>query len=299
MAQRIAVTAKYQWEKWGGSIAREHQAYARANGAALQIAARDKLGQKLNFIHSGDLHLTAEVWRLHASTLSATYAWKPSQTLAIEFEPFLQTIHNFEYASGNILISSTDSYSKLSGSLIKVGSRSYGFLTNDNEQTEKGWGSGLNLRARWESDVGKIELAILNAWNRQKFGAIHFLERYYDITATDERINIREFPSISGQYGSAQLHTQLPIFWQSIFTPVTYPNLSFGYIGLGHQSAWTARNSLHWGEQKIWLQTIQGRNWTAGYGVSLGPGWNGAFTVSTDAKGNAPLLSSLLVRKNW
>lgn len=297
LTQRTAVTAQYQWENWRLGIAREQQAYARANTAALQLAAQDKANHAIDLGHAGSFPLHAEVWKLSTSTVSATYAWKPIQTITVEIEPFLQTIHDFEHMHGDLLLVNSGASSLLAGTINKVGTRSYGYIPQD--QADRGWGGGVNLRTHWDGPWGKLGLTILNAWNRQQFSSVHQMERQYNVTATGNKVNIADLPSVTGQYALTKGHTRLPVFWQASYAPSIFPDLAFGFVGLGQQSAWTARYSINLAEARMWIQTVEGRNWTAGYGRSLGSGWNAAFTVSTDAQGNAPLLSSVLIQKVW
>lgn len=297
LMQRSSITAQYKWENWHLGIAREQQAYARANTAALQLAAQDKANHAIDLGNVGSFPLHAEVWKMSTSTLSATYAWKPIDTMTVEIETFLQAIHDFEHTYGDLLLVNSEDTSRLAGTVKKIGTRSYGYIPQD--QADQGWGSGVNLRTHWEGPWGNLGLTILNAWNRQEFTSVHQMERQYNVTATGNKVNIADLPSVTGQYALTKGHTRLPVFWHTSYAPSTFPNLAVGFVGLGQQSAWTARYSRNLAQARMWIQTVEGCNWTAGYGRSLGSGWNAAFTVSTDAQGNSPLLSSVLIQKVW
>lgn len=297
LAQRMTATAGYQLDNWRLGISREKQAYARANSSALVLAAQDKARDEVDLSAIGRFPLHAEIWKLSTTTFSAAYAWHPSPNVSLELEPFLQTIHDFEFMNGDLLLTNDGRQSQVTGQIKKIGTRSYGFLFND--QPDQGWGSGLNLRGNWNSPWGKLGLAVHNAWNRQQFSVIHQSERQYNVTATGNKLNIADLPSVTGQYSLSEKNTHLPVFWRLIYTPAPITGLTVGAMGLGQQAAWTAGYSGHWAEGHWWLHTSQVHNWTVGYGRSWGHGWKASLAISTDKHANAPLLSSIQLSKTW
>lgn len=297
LTQRMATTVHYQWDNWRLGVGREKQAYARANTSALVMAAQDKANHEVDLSTPGHFPLHAEVWKLGTTTLSAAYDWKPEAGISVELEPFVQSIHDFEHMRGDLLLVNSGGSSQLSGLISKTGTRSYGFLTND--QPDQGWGSGVNLRARWESTWGKLSLTIHNAWNRQEFSSVHQTNLEYNVSATGKKIRIADLPSVTGQYGLTQGHTRMPAFWQSAYEPAALPGMMVGAMGLGQSGIWTAGYSNNLAGGRWWLRTAQARNWSAGYGYGWASGWRASLGLSVDQSGKTPLLSSIMLSKSW
>lgn len=297
LTQRTAASAHYQFDNWRLGISREKQAYARANTGALSLAAQDKANHEVDLSTPGNFPLHAEIWKLGTTTFSAAYAWKPGTGVSLELEPFVQTIHDFEHMRGDLLLVNNSGSSRLSGQISKTGTRSYGFLPND--QPDQGWGSGVNLRASWESPMGRLSLTVHNAWNRQEFSAVHQTNLHYNVSSTGNKINIADLPSVTGEYGLTQGRTKLPAFWQSAYEPAMLPGLTVGAMGLGKNGIWTAGYYGTWAGGRWWVRTAQTSNWSAGYGYAWASGWKASLGVSANAYGKAPVLSSIMVGKSW
>ncbi len=297
LAQRTTAAAGYKLESWRFGIAREQQAYARANTGALVMAAQDKARHEVDRSSAGSFPIHAEVWKLNTTTFSAAYAWRPTPDVSVELEPFLQTIHDFEHSRADLLLVNSGASSQLTGQVSKTGTQSYGFLVYD--RPDQGWGSGLNMRMQWHSAQGQLSLTVLNLWNQQQFSPVHQMSRQYNVAATGNKIQIADLPSITGQYGLTQERTRLPAFWRTVYEPVAVPGVVIGAMGLGQSGVWTAGYSGGWFGGRWWVQTAQTSNWFAGYGRSWDSGWRASFSVSTDSQGKAPLLSSVLVGKRW
>lgn len=297
LTQKTSASIGYQKENWKFGIERGQQAYMRANTAALLLAAQDKINQEIDFGPSGSHTLKAEVWQMNATTFAFAYVWRAVNDLSIEVEPFLQTIHSFEHMRGDLLLVNSESNHRLTGTINKTGTRSYGFLVND--QPDSGWGSGLNLRMQWVNQGSRLSLSIQNAWSRQQFSAVHEMSRQYNATATEKKINIGDLPSVSGQYSVTGGRMQMPTFWRLSYEPKELAGLAFGVMGLGRDAAWTTSYSGHFAGGKWWVLTSQTRNWTSGFERDWGLGWRAAVAMSTDARGKSPLMSSLRLSKSW
>ncbi len=298
LTHRMTAGVGYQSNHWRLGIAREQQTYARANTNALVLAAQDKANREIDLSTPGNFPLHAEVWKLSTTAVSAAYKWQSGTGVYFELEPFLQTIHDFEYVRGDLLLLySGSSSSQLTGQVSKTGSRSYGFMPDD--KPDQGWGSGLNIRTRWDGSWGKLKVTVFNAWNRQEFSAVHQSHRQYNISTTGNKIQIADLPAVTGEYGLTQARTRLPAFWQSSYEPAALHGLTMGAMGLGQSGVWTAGYSNTLAGGRWWLQTAQARNWTAGYGYGWPSGWRAALSVSGDGAWKSPLLSSMTLSKSW
>lgn len=297
LAQHATIGTHYQWDNWRIGIARGQQAYALANTSALLLAAQDKTNHEVVLPTTGRHVLQAEIWTLNATTLSAAYTWRPTETASVTWEPFVQSIHDFQHMQGDLTLSAQGENSQLTGTVQQTGTRQYGFLTQD--RPDQGWGSGLNLRAHWLSPWGQIGLSVNNVWSRLQFSNVHYMIQQYNLSATGSKVNIADFPSVSGEYGVTGKTSSMPAFWNSHFEPAGLPGFSFGAMGLGRQASWTAGYTGHFVDAQWWIRTVQAQNWTIGYGKSWGSGWIAALSVSADERGHAPLLSSLRVSKTW
>lgn len=284
-------------DRWQWQMARTNQGYLRANPNALLLAAQDEANSEVDLSTPGKFELRAEVWTLKATTFSAVYNLQLTDGLAVELEPHVHLIHDFQHTKGELLLLNTGGSSQLVGQIAKTGTRRYGFLPE--EQRDEGIGAGLHLRSSWRNSWGLWGASIRNLWSQLRFDVVHQQNREYNVIAQGNKLKIADYPSVTGHYGVVRTRENLPMHWQVFLSPAQLVGASFGLLGFGNEVRWTALYSLPAGGGQIWTKTVQARNWTLGYSKPIGSDWKFALGVSADARLNGPALSTMSLTKTW
>lgn len=299
IAAQTTVKIDHPISTWSFSMGRTRQGFLEASTNALLVSAENEVDKSVDLHTPGRFDLAAQVWQLDATTLAAKHRFKPTESVHIEIEPYIQTVHDFQFSQGRLTLNnqSTVGASQLMGSVERTGTRHYGYLIND--RPDNGWGMGLNLSVCWESSLGSLNGSFRNLANRLTFSTIHHSKVNYNISATGDQINIADLPSISGSYDISSAKQSVPIFWDLSFTPASLQKASLGMIGVGHRSAWTAAFTYTQGDDHYWVRTVGNKNWTLGFNRKWISGWSAGLAASWANASIQPAITKLTLLKSW
>jgi len=280
---------------WGATLARAN--YLRTNRNALTLAAQNELKSGVDLSPQGHFELEATSQTLTSTVLSMAWTQALNDAVSLTLRPHVHWVHDYQRSEGRLALRTTETQSRLQGNLFRVGTRHYGFLVDDRDHV--GWGWGVDMRLHWAHELGAVQLDADNLMNQLRFSSFRFSNRQYDVNSSNGKdVVVSDIPSLQGTYGLSRGHEKLPVFWRLNFQPEFAQGLSMGWVGLGSDARWTLGMGRQWGQHGGWLRTVEAKNWSVGWDVSMGDGWSVGMGI-TGTRLDNPALTSLQVKGVW
>jgi hypothetical protein len=280
---------------WG--IAQTRSGYLSANRNALSLAAQDEEKGRFDLTPQGHFALSANIQTLESTVFSVGFKQVISSNLDWSLTPHLHFIHDYQRSNGNLTLQTSGSQSHLDGHLQRLGTRNYGFLMND--QTDAGWGWGVNMGLGLQSAWGQGSLDVSNLLSQLRFSNIHFSKRQFLVnSANGKDVVLSDIPSLLGNYGLTKSNERLPVVWQAKFNPVVAPNMQLGVMAMGSDTRWFLGYGHSFGQHRFWTQTVGAQNWSFGWDTWLYEKWTFGATV-TGTRMNDAAFTRVLIRRTW
>ena len=280
---------------WGLALRRSTALSTNRN--ALSLAAQNEIKRRVDLSPQGQFALVASSQALTSTVVSMAWTQTWNNAVSLSVKPHLHWILDYQRSEGQLSLNTSGTQSRLQGTLSRVGTRHYGFLVNDRDPV--GWGWGLDMRLHWAHAWGRVGLDSDNLLNQLRFSSYRFSSRQYDVNSTNGKdVVVSDVPSLQGTYGLSRGGEQLPVFWRLKFQPEMAKGLDFGWVGLGADARWTVGIGHQWGQHGLWLRTVEGQNWSAGWDASMGPNWSAGVGFTGTQLNNAAL-TRLQIKGVW
>lgn len=242
---------KKGFKKDGGKIASHFE--IGVGGSAKAYDFDFELAQKINgyFLGSGNMvfvgakkksirlpvgdgvyPLNGEYFFLSSQRFTAAKEFQISDDFNIRVEPHVYAISDFHYGKSDLKLSVNGKNARLSGNLLRIGTRKFGFLRNEVE--DSGWGWGLNAQVDYESGPWEINARVNNLLSQMRFSSIHYSERSYQANLKGGQIVDSDLGNyaLKGKYGVMKDVRHLPMQTDIQIKNNYYPSFSFGAYGL-------------------------------------------------------------------
>ncbi len=187
--------------------------------------------------------------------------------------------------------------SRLQGTLLRVGTRDYGFLMDD--RANKGWGWGLDLTMRWAGTWGVTQLTTDNILGQLRFSNVHYSNRQYDVRSIDGKsLVVSEVPSLQGRYGVERRTEKLPVAWRLSLQPENFKGWDVGLSGMDTDARWTVGYSKSVNPYRWWIRTVEAKNWGVGWEAQIGSRWSLGVGATATRLDN-PTMTNIHLRRRW
>lgn len=278
-------------------LAMNRSGYLSSNRNALALAAQDERNNSVDLSPQGAFKLFATSYALKSTFMSVQWRHAFNDVLAIEISPHVHLIHDYQRSDGQLSLSTEGAQSRLRGTLSRVGTRDYGFLVDD--RPNKGWGWGLDLKARWVSAWGLTQFKADNILGQLRFSNVHFSNRQYDVnTADGKNLVVSDVPSLQGQYGMGKRTEKLPVVWQLSLHPHFLRGWDVGVSAMDTDVRWAVGYNHTVNAHRWWIRTVEMENLGVGWETEIGSKLSLGLGVTATRPDN-PTMSSIYVRGRW
>lgn len=211
-------------------LAQKLNGYFLGNGNIVFVGAKKK-SIKLPVV-DGIYPLNGEYFFLSSQRFTAAKDIQFSESFKIRIEPHVYSISDFHYAKSDMKLTVNGKKAQLSGDLLRIGTRKFGFLRN--EAKDSGWGWGLNVQADYEAGPWELSARVNNLLSQMRFSVIHYSDRTYQASLQGGQVVDSGFAeyALKGKYGLMKENRHLPMQTDITVKNSYYPNFSFGVYGI-------------------------------------------------------------------
>lgn len=222
--------------------------------------------------------LQADSQQMVSHDLSLGRQFEPVPGLRWGGRIYLSYIIDYQRSLGHAQWMAGPHDSQLTGRIQRWGTRRYGYLIEDRE--DSGQAAGLDASVAWQSGPWQVHIDAENLWSRLRFSTLHFSDRHYDVLSRGNSVVIKtgnDF-SMTGTYGLTTTTQRLPAWAMMGVHHQELAPLSAGVVKLNDRWHPWVRLRSRPGYQQWGLATVGGHNltlestWTAASGVQWGLG---------------------------
>ena len=214
-AYRASVSASHDMADLTWFAAHSAKAYFSGRSNVLALAASVEDAGEFQLPASGRYKLDGKFSALRSTDIGIVKNLDWSDQISFRLRPYVSFIEHYERIEGTGAIDAQAGDATVKGRVSRVGTRDYGYLTQD--RPDSGWGLGLDLGLSLRQGPWFLQVDAENLLSRLQFSSVHYSQRQYDVLARDGQLLIKgmgEF-SMAGQYGIGQRQERLPVhtFW--------------------------------------------------------------------------------------
>lgn len=207
------------------------QGYFWGNGNMVFVAAKAN-GIKIPKAE-GSYSLEGKYYFLHSTQFTVKKDIKFSENFKIRLEPHIFSIHDFHYGESNLNINVKGKAGVLRGTLNRVGTRSFGILRD--EKDDSGWGWGLNFSADYQLGPLAFNARVENLLSQLRFSTIHYSDRTYNASVQGGSIyGAGDNLALTGRYNYKSTTMRLPVLTNIGVRHDSFDNFSVGAYSLGN-----------------------------------------------------------------
>ncbi len=212
---RTSVSASHEMADLTWFAEHSAKAYFSGRSNVLALAAGVEGSSQFQLPPSGRYKLEGQFSALRSTDVGILKKIAWSDQITLKLRPYLSLIEHYERIEGSGVIDAQAGDATVKGSVSRVGTRDYGYLTQD--RPNSGWGLGLDLGLSLRQGPWLLQVDAENLLSRLQFSSVHYSQRQYDVAARQGQLVIKDMgeSSMTGQYGVAKRDERLPIhtFW--------------------------------------------------------------------------------------